>query len=232
LQLSRSNWKNSATSIALALLFIILSSLAQNSQTLGGQRSSEGEYFLVVWAFQGPDDDLVHSHTFASFYRGDDLAKGVVEPATISWLPVSGTVRPFSVEPGRNFSLDETVGMACHAGRKVSSWGPYKIRPELYHSAMKRIQLLQSGRIRYSMMNASPHSMNCIAAAGNLTSTPLDTGILWGVAASAAVVKHLSPYFLSDASIPQILVDAVTAKACSGNVGEAAEAPEPLAPLN
>jgi hypothetical protein len=47
-----------------------------------------GRYFVVIWAYQGhaPTD----SHSFASFYNGDDLADGRVTPATISWLPADG----------------------------------------------------------------------------------------------------------------------------------------------
>ena len=77
----------------------------------------------------------------------------------------------------------------------MKSWGPYEIRAELYQSALRRIQLLRSGRIAYSMMGNDRGAMNCIDAAGNLTRTPLDTGIMWGFEATSEVVRHLSPYF-------------------------------------
>ena len=117
------------------------------------------------------------AHTFASFYRGDDLAKGNFNPATISWLPSTGVVQLFGAEKGRNFSLAQTLGMACRAGSEVKSWGPYEIRPELYRRALRRIRLLISGRIAYSMMDILPSTMNCIDAAGDISRTPLDTGM-------------------------------------------------------
>src|SRR5437868_2845349 len=46
-----------------------------------------GRYFMVVWSYQSQDNDVVKAHTFASFYSGDDLANGNINPATISWLP-------------------------------------------------------------------------------------------------------------------------------------------------
>ena len=163
--------------------------------------SLNGRYFLVVWGYQGQDNDVVEAHTFASFYSGDDLARGHVKPATISWLPSTGVVRLFGAERGRNFSLAQTMGMACRAGREVKSWGPYEIRPELYRRALRRIRLLNSGRIAYSMIDILPGTMNCIDAAGDITRTPLDTGMSWGFAATIEVVRHLSPYFMNNGRV-------------------------------
>jgi hypothetical protein len=81
---------------------------------------------------------------------------------------------------------------------------------------MNRLQLLRSGRIQYSMMNLAG-TMNCITAAGDITPVPLDTGILWGVAASAEVVRHLSPYVEGDGSTVKGLVG--IAKGCPGQSG-------------
>jgi hypothetical protein len=200
------------------LLFgIAVSATAQN---LSDQAALDGRYFLVVWSFQGPDDDLVHAHTFVSFYEGKDLASGVVHPMTISWLPATGIVKPFGAEKGHNYSLDDTLSMACHAGRRVKSWGPYEIKPELFVSATRRLQLLKSGQVQYSMINNLPHSMNCITAAGDITEKRLDTGILWGVAASSAVVKHLSPYFVGDGQAPKDLIRIAKVRACPGKAAQ------------
>src|SRR5215210_7686633 len=121
-----------------------------------------GRYFMVVWGYQGADNDVVKSHTFASFYDGDDLANDEIRPATISWLPSSGIVNLFETEKGRNFSLAQTLNLACRTGREVKWWGPYEIKPELYRMAWRRIQLLRSGRIAYSMIDSEPHTLNCI----------------------------------------------------------------------
>jgi len=178
------------------------------------QGDLKGRYYLIVWSYQGPDDDVVHAHTFTSFYRGSDLAKGVLRPATISWLPASGVVQPLGAERGRNFSLEETLQNACRAQRSVKAWGPYEVKPVLYKRALRRVRLLQSGRIRYSMINGAPQAMNCIKAAGDITPAPLDTGVLWGIAAGAEVVRHLSPFFVSKGHAPAQLERISNSKIC------------------
>src|SRR2546429_6106123 len=65
-------------------------------------RSLEGRYFVVVWAYQGASGSPTESHTFAAFYRGDDLAAANAHPITISWLPAAGVVRFGTVERGKN----------------------------------------------------------------------------------------------------------------------------------
>jgi len=174
-----------------------------------------GRYFLVVWDYQSPDDDVVQSHTFASFYRGDEIANGIIKPATISWLPATGVVQPFGSENGHNFTLSQTLKMACRLGRTVKSWGPYEIEPALYRRALKRVRLLNLGRIQYSMLETTAGSMNCIDAAGNITPAPLDSGLAWGFLASEAIVQHLSPYFIPDKMTEQALKRTLTRNACS-----------------
>jgi hypothetical protein len=161
----------------------------------------KGRYFVMIWGYQGQNNDVVESHTFASFYSGDNLAVGRVAPSTISWLPATGFVRLFGWERGHNFSLAQTLNMACQADREVKSWGPYEIRPELYRRALRRIRLLNSGRIEYSMIDVLPGTMNCIDAAGDITRTPLDTGTEWGFVATLDVVRHLSPYFKNNGRV-------------------------------
>lgn len=188
---------------ALSWLVMCLAFLAGTDVRADGGRSSEphARYFMVVWGYQSQDNDVVKAHTFTSFYSGDDLANGNVNPPTISWLPSTGVVSPFGIERGRNFSLAQTLSMACRAGREVRSWGPYEIRPELYRSALRRIALLRSGRIAYSMIDTERGALNCIDAAGDITRRQLDTGLLWGFAASAEVVRHLSPYFMNNGKV-------------------------------
>jgi len=164
-----------------------------------------GRYFMVVWAYQGPGNAARDSHTFASFYAGDDLADGHVEPATISWFPATGVVRPFGLERGRNFSLAQTLAMACRAGKQVASWGPYEITFGLYRRALARISLLKSGKVSYSMMSLRQGTMNCIEAAGDITDTPFRPGLSWGFAASEAVVRHLSPFLKKGKRISRTL---------------------------
>ena len=191
----------------LSLLFVAFAwAVAANAQTdVKLNTALQGRYFLVVWGYQGQDNDVVKAHSFASFYRGDDLASGDLNPATISWLPSTGIVHLFGAENGRNFSLAQTLGMACRAGREVKSW--VEIRPELYRRALRRIKLLNSGRIAYSMIDILPRTLNCIDAAGDITRTPLDTGMSWGFAASSEVARHLSPYFENNGRVVKAVAE-------------------------
>jgi len=173
--------------------FCFAPALAQSDKS--EREGLRGRYYMVVWAYQGPGNAPRDSHTFAAFYNGDDLADGRVAPATISWLPATGVVRRLGVERGHNFSLAQTLVMACRSGRHLASWGPYEITFSLYRWALARISLLKSGKVFYSLLSLRPSTMNCIEAAGDITETPFHPGLSWGFAASAAVVRHLSPFF-------------------------------------
>lgn len=120
-------------------------------------------------------------------------------------------------EPGRNFTLPQTLKMACRSGRTVKSWGPYEIEPALYRRALGRIRLLNSGRVQYSMIDMAPGTMNCIDAAGDLTPVPFDSEIRWGFVASDAVVRHLASYFKQSRLIDPLLKRMLTDDACSSH---------------
>jgi hypothetical protein len=190
-------------------LFVVLVALLiaapSGAEQVSSRSTLTGRYFMVVWGLQGPNNDVVDSHTFVSFYRGDDLDKGIVKPATISWLPATGVVQLFGSEKGHNFTLAQTLQMACRSGRQLKSWGPYEIKPALFQRALRRIRRLQSGRIQYSMIDSDAGTMNCIDAAGDLTPIPFDSGIAWGFVASDAVVQHLAPYFKQSRSVNLLL---------------------------
>ena len=198
------------------LIFLMMLCVASSVLPASNRVDLRGHYFLVVWGLQGPDNDVVDSNTFASFYRGDDLAKGIVKPATISWLPATGVVQLFGSEKGHNFTLAQTLRMACRSGRQLSSWGPYEIKPALFQRGLRRIRLLQARRIQYAMIDTAPGTMNCIDAAGDLTPIPFDSGIAWGFVASGAVVQHLSPYFVRGGATVDTLADMLAPKACHG----------------
>jgi hypothetical protein len=159
-----------------------------------GPPTLQNRYFLVVWGYQATGNPPRESHTFLSVYRGNDLAKGRVAPATISWFPAAGMIHLVGVERGRNVSLGQTLTIACHGRKHVASWGPYEIPSALYQRALARIKLLHSGRVAFSALSLRPGSMNCIEAAGDITNKPFHF-MSWGHQGSRAVVRHLSPFF-------------------------------------
>src|ERR1051325_1081241 len=116
------------------LAFLAGVTAAVASSVSQANSNQHGRYFMVVRAYQSPDNDVVKSHTFVSFYRAGELGNPKSNPPTISWLPASGTVYIFGSERGRNFSLAQTLAIARRGGREVESWGPYEITPALYRS--------------------------------------------------------------------------------------------------
>jgi len=175
------------------LLFVIAVITAFPADS--GLTTLQNRYFLVVWGYQGEGNPPRESHTFLSVYRGDDLARGRVAPATISWFPADRELHLLGVERGDNLSLSQTLALACQGRKHVATWGPYEIPPALYQRVLARIKLLESGTINFSALSLRPGSMNCIEAAGDITNTPFHTWMAWGHRASRAVVHHLSPFF-------------------------------------
>jgi hypothetical protein len=171
---------------------------------------ARGRYFLVVWAYEGEPNAPRDSHSFVAFYKGDDIADGRITPATISWLPATGIIRLVGVQQGRNFTLAQTLAMACQTRKKVASWGPYEIAPELYWRGLARIRQLESRTVAYSALGLRARAVNCIKAAGDISDSPFRPGISWGHLASQSIVRHLSPFFLNggrtDNSVASVLI--------------------------
>jgi hypothetical protein len=182
-----------------------------------------GRYFLMVWGYQGPGNAPKDSHSFVAFYRGDDLADGRVIPATISWLPASGRTHLLGVEPGRNFSLAETLALACKTGKQVASLGPYEITFDLYQRALARIRTLRSGRVAYSALALRSGSMNCIRAAGDITASPFHPGIAYGWAASRVIARHFTPVFKNGVGINHTLAPFLIARGCGQRTAQSIE---------
>ncbi len=179
-----------------------------------GLPSLQHRFFIVVWGYQGTGNPPRESHTFLTVYRGDDLARGRVAPATISWFPADGGIRLVGMERGRNVPLGQTLAIACQGRKHVATWGPYEISTALYQRVLARIKLLDSGRITYSALSLRPGSMNCIEAAGDITNKPFHPLISWGHQASRAVVRHLSPFFKDGGRINRTVARMVRWNGC------------------
>jgi hypothetical protein len=203
--------------IVLFLLFVGMLLAPVEGRSESKQREARrGHYFVVVWGYQGPGNMPKDSHTFASFYDGDDLAEDPMKVATISWMPDSGFIHLLRIERGRNFSLAQTLAVACQARKQLKSWGPYEITPDLYRRALARIKLLDSGKVSFSALPRRPDTMNCFKAAGDITNTSFRPGMVWGFRASEAVVRHFSPFFKGEAQIGEGVARLVIGTRCQG----------------
>jgi hypothetical protein len=150
-------------------------------------------YTVELDAWNGDPDLPSASHTFAVFVA--ERAGAAPEVHTISWLPADATVRALPLQTGHNFTLEETLAIA--RDRPILRYGPFVLARAAYDRARARITFLESGGVRYKMIdwatrrpslsNRPGGAINCIHAVSDVVG-PLDTGELWGDAATRAVV--------------------------------------------
>jgi hypothetical protein len=128
----------------------------------------QGDRFFVV--FFG-SHDLLHrpqyTHTWATIVRvpASEVGKcgsvhpGCIDPAldvqTISWLPTKGTIdaRNYTVEPGRNYDLHETMKLVHATKQSVAYWGPYEVWHGFAHRFQVQKQFLDSGAVGYQCVD-------------------------------------------------------------------------------
>jgi hypothetical protein len=181
--------------MALALSLLIL--VAMPRRTL-----AEESYFMLVFAHQAHTNLPRFTHTFATFVKATAEGPGVneyaIESHTISWSPATGQIRALRLRPesGVNLDLDASLRWARSVDARVSCWGPFRIRKELYDRALRQIARLQAGGVQYKALDAGfrPHAAsNCIHAVSDIDQDNglLDTGTADGEAASYLVVRHL-----------------------------------------
>ena len=98
---------------------------------------------LTVYSYNDCANRLFHSHSWAVFDRCG-------EKVVISWGPAQGggTDAIRSAVPGKNYSHEQTVGFAQRLGLQVRTYGPYKIRPELFCNAKQWAKTLDCARGR------------------------------------------------------------------------------------
>lgn len=138
------------------------------SEELAQLPAPQGERYFVV--FFG-SHDLLHrpqyTHTWATLVRvpesevgqcGSPRA-GCIDPTldvqTISWLPTKGTIDPrnYTVEPGRNFDLHETMKLVLDTKQSVAYWGPYEVWHGFAHRFMVQKEFLDSGVVGYQCVD-------------------------------------------------------------------------------
>ena len=177
-----------------------------------GQARAGQDYYLLMFASQRDDYAPNYSHTFATFVEANWAGErpcppstATLEPHTISWLPRTLEIHTLALcaECGHNFSLKETLHFALATGQRISLWGPYRIEPELYHRALRRIDLLESGRVRYKANDTGRDSdrvSNCIhAVSAAVDQVRVCVGSPgWGEPASYAVLRRFRPWILDE----------------------------------
>jgi len=123
----------------------------------GGQAPAGGldeRFYYLLFTAQDALKNPRETHTWAVMVR---MVEGrIAETQSISWLPSDLRIKPAKlvVEPGTNFSYDETIRWTLAESRqKIALWGPYEASPELYHRFLARKGQLESGAIGYQCLD-------------------------------------------------------------------------------
>jgi hypothetical protein len=118
-----------------------------------------GEHFYItLFASQTAPRIPRLSHSWGTVLHVVDQGEGrppLVESHTISWLPATLEIHPWNLYTERavNLDLHETLRYALANGERVSQWGPYECRPNLYYRLLVQKEFLESGRIGYQCID-------------------------------------------------------------------------------
>jgi len=162
--------------------------------------SCRAEYWLYAASAQDATNSASHSHTFATFIKTDDRTGKEVDRQTISWMPRSMNIKVLRKipEPGINLTIPQTLKWAKSVGDTVTIYGPYRISEDLYNRAKKKVEDLNSGKVKYIIRDRGrrPVACNCIHAIADLYAENglLLTGTTRGDLATKLVIQHLRPF--------------------------------------
>jgi hypothetical protein len=168
---------------------------------------SRDSYYMMIFAQEGPGHEPWLSHTFATFVKatgsGSNRSQYKIESHTISWLPASRDVRLLRLSPerGKNFSLEETLRWAKSLNLRITMWGPYQIRQELYQRAVQQVKRLDQGKIAYKALDGRfrPEvASNCFHVISDIDTDNglLNTGTAHGDGATLMVLNHLKRWLI------------------------------------
>lgn len=155
---------------------------------------------------------------------------------TISWLPHDFTADPdlcvfkgFGARlfptwnqcppvPGKSFKLDETLQLGVNVKNAICMWGPYEITKEGFDLGVKRLRLLESGKIKYRaddrLTRKDQSAINCFHAMAGLTEFYPNGGLfgtgfkMWGVNGTSRVLLE----YRDTARLRKILLEPVDEK--------------------
>jgi hypothetical protein len=170
----------------------------------GSSFAADDSYYMLVFAMQDDANQPKHAHAFATFVKATGQgAKAKIEGHTISWMPDSLDIVVLRrlPEPGRNLSLPATLRLAKSFGSKVTLWGPYQIKKELYTRALAQEERLNKRAIMFKTVDRRfrlKSASNCIHAVADIDTDNgiLNVGTSYGNAASQIVVQHLSRWII------------------------------------
>lgn len=113
-------------------------------------------FYLLVFGSQSKPVRPKFTHTWATLVKVTDGQPEKIEEHTISWMPATLEIRPFSihVEPGVNLDLRTTIEEMLKNGEQVAVWGPYEIGPGLAKRFQVQKAFVESGQVGYQMIDS------------------------------------------------------------------------------
>jgi hypothetical protein len=145
-----------------------------------GEVGDPSRYYFILFGGQGEPFRARTAHTWAVYAKATPMVTGEigVESFAISWLPATGVVHPyrFRPEPGRNWSLPDTLAIMGRANSLISMWGPYEITPAHFAMGEEHLRFLNSGQVRFRSIdsfNLNKVTVNCVHAVTH--SSPMTT---------------------------------------------------------
>jgi hypothetical protein len=189
------------------LRYLIVLSALTTGLDFGVERAAADDtYYMVILATDSAPRRVGGSHTFATVVKLSDRldadGKRPMESHTISWMPASMKIKLLrGPEPGVNLSLEQTLSWAQSQNLRVTAWGPYQIKKELFDQALAQKERLESGAIAYKALDSRSRCgavSNCIhAVAGlDLQGGMISTGNAYGEPASRMVAEHLQRWII------------------------------------
>jgi len=174
----------------------------------------EDRYYMLIFASQGQPVVPSTSHTFAVFVKASGERDEDIESHCISWMPrdlLIETLRPMPVT-GKNLTLEESLKYARSIDARITLWGPFPIKPELYAMAAEQAIRLNANMIDYIVLDngrRGTRASNCMHAVCDLDSTRprLATGTAFGELGTQMVLRHFERYILEDNQPTQWLTD-------------------------
>ncbi len=139
---------------------------------LVGSSAQADDYYVTIFAAESVPYRPDKTHTFLAVTRVP--CAGVPETYEIGWLAATTHIRGFAAlpEPGKNFTVAESLAVCRRDEMRVSVWGPYRIKEELFDRLRDQSMRLSSGRIKYKgtdNLYPSCVAMNCYHAIWNVT---------------------------------------------------------------
>jgi hypothetical protein len=138
------------------------------------------------------------------------------EAFTVSWLPADFMQNPHlcvfdgfgarlipssnkcPLSPGKSFNLQDTIKLAVDAKVAVCMWGPYEISRQGFDLGVKRMRLLNEGKIKYRaddrMYRKDLVAINCFHAVAGIYELFPNGGLfgtgfkMWGINGTARVL--------------------------------------------